>query len=312
MFNDTSRYLDDIFTIDNPEFEKHIPDIYPAELQLNKTNTSDKDTSFLDLNIKVIGSDIHTSVYDKRGGFGFPMRKRKRSDSVLWQKPLHQQKCQKGKVTTQTTSQKSSITLRLRTDLGRSVGVTTATPTDVVNLVYGPNLPTPCNSRVIKRTLRSVWLLVCCLYKEVYLHFFLNVCPFDYTADYGLCSAHTEANLGPRTDGVSNYNQSGRWGFEKARHINRSCIRTLSNFKCLFNLLHKIIKIKGTVEKVPRGIRGEKSSKDMASSRNLVSAIGAQASPKTEGRNQVSGRVSVPCWHATPVANAPWKPLMIW
>ena len=32
-------------------------------------------------------------------------------------------------------------------------------------------------------------------------------------------------------------------------------------------------------EKVPRGIRGEKSSKDMASSRNLVSTIGAQASP---------------------------------
>ena len=29
------------------------------------------------------------------------------------------------------------------------------------------------------------------------------------------------------------------------------------------------------------------------------------------GCNQVSGRVSVPCWHATPVANAPWKPLII-
>ena len=52
MFNDASRYLDDIFTIDNPEFEKYIPDIYPAELQLNKANTSDKETSFLDLNIK--------------------------------------------------------------------------------------------------------------------------------------------------------------------------------------------------------------------------------------------------------------------
>ena len=73
MFNDTSRYLDDIFTIDNPEFEKHIPDIYPAEFQLNKANTSDKETSFLDLNIKVIGSDIHTSVYDKRDDFGFPI-----------------------------------------------------------------------------------------------------------------------------------------------------------------------------------------------------------------------------------------------
>ena len=73
MFNDISRYLDDTFTIDNPEFEKYIPDIYPAELQLNKANTSDKEASFSDLNIKVIGSDIHTSVYDKRDDFGFPI-----------------------------------------------------------------------------------------------------------------------------------------------------------------------------------------------------------------------------------------------
>ena len=76
MFNDTSRYLDDIFTIDNPEFEKHIPDIYPTagtELQSNKANTSDKETSLLDLNIKVIGLDVHTSVYDKRDDFGFPI-----------------------------------------------------------------------------------------------------------------------------------------------------------------------------------------------------------------------------------------------
>ena len=72
-FNDTSRYLDDIFTIDNPEFAEHIPDIYPRELQLNKANASDKGTSFLDLNIKVVGSNIHTSVYDKRDDFGFPI-----------------------------------------------------------------------------------------------------------------------------------------------------------------------------------------------------------------------------------------------
>ena len=78
-------------------------------------------------------------------------RKRKRSDSVLWQKPLHQQKCQKGKVTTQTTPQKSSIKQRLRTDLGRSVGVTIAT-----QLVWltglRAHLPTNRNSRLIKRT----------------------------------------------------------------------------------------------------------------------------------------------------------------
>ena len=40
MFNDTSRYLDDIFTIANSEYEKHIPDIYPIVLQLNKANTN--------------------------------------------------------------------------------------------------------------------------------------------------------------------------------------------------------------------------------------------------------------------------------
>ena len=72
-FNDTSRYLDDIFTIDNPEFAKHIQDIYRTELQLNKSNTSDKETSFLDLNIKVIGSEVHTNIYDKRDDFGFPI-----------------------------------------------------------------------------------------------------------------------------------------------------------------------------------------------------------------------------------------------
>ena len=53
---------------------------------------------------------------------------------------------------------------------------------------------------------------------------------------------------------------------------NRSII-TESNIFC------KCI-IPSKIEKVPRGIRGEKSSKDMASSRNLVSTIGALASPK--------------------------------
>ena len=53
----------------------------------------------------------------------------------------------KGQVTTQTTPQKSSIKQRLRTDLGRSVGVTKAT-----QLVWltglRAHLPTNHNSRV--------------------------------------------------------------------------------------------------------------------------------------------------------------------
>ena len=40
---------------------------------MNKANSSDKETSFLDLNIKVTGSDVHTSVYNKSDDFGFPI-----------------------------------------------------------------------------------------------------------------------------------------------------------------------------------------------------------------------------------------------
>ena len=38
--------------------------------------------------------------------------------------------------------------------------------------------------------------------------------------------------------------------------------------------------LESKIEKVPRCIQGEKPSKDMASSSNLVSTIGAKASPK--------------------------------
>ena len=54
-------------------------------------------------------------------------RKRKRSDSVLWQKPLHPQKNPKSNMTTKKKQRKTAITRLLRTDLGQSVGVMTAT-----------------------------------------------------------------------------------------------------------------------------------------------------------------------------------------
>ena len=72
-FNRTSRYLDDILNIDNPYFEQHIVDIYPSELKLTKANNSNKQAPFLDLNIRVIDDRIHTSIYDKRDDFGFPI-----------------------------------------------------------------------------------------------------------------------------------------------------------------------------------------------------------------------------------------------
>ena len=47
--------------------------IYPTELQLNKANTTGKDTSFLAFNIKVVGSGVGTRVYDRRDDSGFPI-----------------------------------------------------------------------------------------------------------------------------------------------------------------------------------------------------------------------------------------------
>ena len=76
--------------------------------------------------------------------------KRRRSDSVLWQKPLHPRKCQKGKVTTQTTPQNSSIKPWLPTDLGRSVGVITATKLVWLTWFTGPTFPHPATAVVRK------------------------------------------------------------------------------------------------------------------------------------------------------------------
>ena len=45
-FNFTSRYLDDLLNIDTNYFEHMVDRIYPAELQLNKANSSDTEAPF--------------------------------------------------------------------------------------------------------------------------------------------------------------------------------------------------------------------------------------------------------------------------
>ena len=47
-FNSTLRYLDDLLNINNIYFEQMINWIYPADIQLNKTNSSDTEAPFLD------------------------------------------------------------------------------------------------------------------------------------------------------------------------------------------------------------------------------------------------------------------------
>ena len=52
-FNYTSRYLVDLLNIDNNFFDNMVNGIYPSELQLNKTNVSDTEASFLDLHLSI-------------------------------------------------------------------------------------------------------------------------------------------------------------------------------------------------------------------------------------------------------------------
>ena len=50
-FNSTSRYLDDLLYIDNPYFKQMVGQIYPTELQLNKSNSSDTEAPFFGLEL---------------------------------------------------------------------------------------------------------------------------------------------------------------------------------------------------------------------------------------------------------------------
>ena len=45
--------------------------IYPAELQLNKANSSDTRAAFLDLNLSIHNDIISTKKYDKRDDYSF-------------------------------------------------------------------------------------------------------------------------------------------------------------------------------------------------------------------------------------------------
>ena len=67
-FNSTSRYL---LNIDNDFFDSMVNRIYPSELQLDKTNVSDTEASFLDLHLSISDGFVKTKIYDKRDDFDF-------------------------------------------------------------------------------------------------------------------------------------------------------------------------------------------------------------------------------------------------
>ena len=78
-FSSTSRYLDDLLNIDNTYFDGLISQIYslppppphPAELQLNKANSSDTEAAFLDLHLSIVDGFVSCKIYNKRDDFDF-------------------------------------------------------------------------------------------------------------------------------------------------------------------------------------------------------------------------------------------------
>ena len=85
-FSDTSRYIDDLASINNPEFQKYIKEIYPPTLTLNKENKSPTSATFLDTNINIINQEFHIEVYDKRDEFPFTINSYPHTSSNISEK----------------------------------------------------------------------------------------------------------------------------------------------------------------------------------------------------------------------------------
>lgn len=79
----TCRYIDDIVNISKVNFMSIAENIYPNSIRLEKTNTSERETAFLDLNMKIKEDyaqstpnyNLTFKIYDKRDDFKFKIRK---------------------------------------------------------------------------------------------------------------------------------------------------------------------------------------------------------------------------------------------
>ena len=71
-FNFTYRYIDDVLSINNPEFENYQGQMYPVELEIKDTTGSNTSASYLDLLLSIVrDGQLHTSIYDKCDDFNF-------------------------------------------------------------------------------------------------------------------------------------------------------------------------------------------------------------------------------------------------
>ena len=69
-FSSTSRYLDDLFSVDNKYSDGLISQIYHSELQLNNAYSSETEAPFVNLHLSILDGFISCKI-DKRDDFDF-------------------------------------------------------------------------------------------------------------------------------------------------------------------------------------------------------------------------------------------------
>jgi hypothetical protein len=73
-FNFTSRYKDDVLSLNNSRFGDFVDRIYPIELELKGATDTDRSVSYLYLHLKIESEGwLRTKLYDKRDYFNFPI-----------------------------------------------------------------------------------------------------------------------------------------------------------------------------------------------------------------------------------------------
>ena len=70
-FNLTSRYIDDLISINNTRLEQFLKDIYPEELVVSETSESRYVVSYLDLLLDISNGGRVCSIFNKRDDLGF-------------------------------------------------------------------------------------------------------------------------------------------------------------------------------------------------------------------------------------------------
>ena len=75
QFSYTTRYIDNLLTLNNNRFTTVIPNIYPPELELKRTTESPTTLSYLDILITctIENGKYHTTIFDKTDNFGFKL-----------------------------------------------------------------------------------------------------------------------------------------------------------------------------------------------------------------------------------------------